>query len=50
MAILFSACVSYSVMHVFVCLLEQYDVTSVPVRVYVFEHGSVQNEIAKPPD
>ena len=29
MAILFSACVSYSVMHVFVCLLEQYDVTSV---------------------
>ena len=28
MAILFSACVSYSVMHVFVCLLEQYDVTS----------------------
>ena len=29
MAILFSACVSYSVMNVFVCLLEQYDVTSV---------------------
>ena len=29
MAILFSACVSYSVMHVFVCLLEQYDVTYV---------------------
>ena len=29
MDILFSACVSYSVMHVFVCLLEQYDVTSV---------------------
>ena len=29
MAILFSACVSYSVMQVFVCLLEQYDVTSV---------------------
>ena len=28
MAILFSACVSYSVMHIFVCLLEQYDVTS----------------------
>ena len=29
MAILFSACVSYSVLHVFVCLLEQYNVTSV---------------------
>ena len=29
MAILFSACVSYFVMHVFVCLVEQYDVTSV---------------------
>ena len=29
MAILFSACVRYSVMHVFVCLLEQYDVTSI---------------------
>ena len=29
MAILFSAYVSYSMMHVLVCLLEQYDVTSV---------------------
>ena len=29
MAILFSARVSYSVMHVFVCMHEQYDVTSV---------------------
>ena len=29
MAILFSACEGYSVMHVFVCLLEQYNFNSV---------------------
>ena len=41
MAILFSACVSYSVMRVFVCLLEQYDVTSV-FRVLLLSHMIVQ--------
>ena len=41
MAILFSACVSYAVVHVFVCLLEQYNVTSV-FRVLLLSRMIVQ--------